>query len=175
MCTYTRCHSDLDFFTDASGTWRCGAFFYPQLPWPQSWRSYSITIKELLPVVLAVAIWGDEWSGKHVMCRCDNMAVVNILYSCTSKYNTVMHLVRSHHFFLARWDIKLTASHIAGKSNVLADALSRNLMQVYQQAPTAQKEGSTIPVLVQELLITERSDWCSEAWKRKLTTLYSTV
>ena len=77
------------------------------------------------------------------MCRCDNMAVVNILYSRTSKDNAIMHLVRSLHFFLAHWDIKLTASHIAGKSNVLADALSGNLMQVFhKQAPTAHKEGS---------------------------------
>lgn len=132
--THTRCPPDVEFFTDASGMWGCGAFFHPQwlqLLWPQSWCSYSITFKELLSIVLTVAIWGDKWSEKHVMCRCDNMAVVNILYSHTSRDNAVMHLVRSLHFFLVRWEIKLTASHIMGKSNILADALSRNLIQVF--------------------------------------------
>ena len=176
---HTRRPPDLEFYTDASGAWGCGAFCHPQwlqLQWPESWHDYSITIKELLPIVLAVAIWGRKWSRKHIMCRCDNMAVVNILYSRTSKDNTVMHLVRSLHFFLAHWDIKLTTSHIAGKSNILADALSRNLMQVFcNQAPSAHKEGTTIPLLLQELLITERPDWCSEVWKRKLTTWFSMV
>ena len=175
--THTRHPPDLEFYTDASGTWGCGAYYHPhwlKIYWPESWRDYPITIKELLPIVLAVAIWGQQWSGKHIRCRCDNMAVVNILYSRTSKDSAIMHLVRSLHFFLAHFDIKLTASHIAGKSNDLADALSRNHMQVfYKLAPTAHKEGTTIPVILQEMLITERPDWCSQAWKQKLTALYS--
>ena len=129
--THTRHLPDLEFYTDASGTWGCGAYYHPhwlKIHWPESWRDYPITIKELLPIILAVAIWGQQWSGKHIRCRCDNMAVVNILYSRTSKDSAIMHRVRFLHFFLAHFDIKLIASHIAGKSNDLADALSRNPM-----------------------------------------------
>lgn len=38
-----------------------------------------ITIKELVPIVLAVAVWGKEWHGLTVQARCDNSAVVAIL------------------------------------------------------------------------------------------------
>ena len=102
--THTRSPPDAEFYTDAYGMWGCGAFHHPhwfQLQWSEPWSNYPITIKGLLPIVLAVAIWGQQWAGKHIMCRCDNMAVVNILYSHTSKDNAIMHLVRSLHFFLA--------------------------------------------------------------------------
>ena len=38
-----------------------------------------ITIKELVPVVLAAAVWGKEWVGQTVQAHCDNAAVVEIL------------------------------------------------------------------------------------------------
>ena len=83
-----------------------------------------------------------------------------------------MHLLRSLHFFLANREIRLTASHIPGKFNTLADALSRNHMQVFNmQAPTATHNPSTIPTILLEMLVTQQLDWCSEAWKLKLKNL----
>ena len=98
---HTRSPPDIEFYTDACGSWGCRAFYHPfwlQLQWPKSWHQYHIAVKELLPIVLAVAIWGQYWSRKHILCRCDNMAVVNILYSRSSKDNAIMHLIRSLHF-----------------------------------------------------------------------------
>ena len=49
--------------TDASGTWGCGALLYPQwfqLQWPEAWSSVAIMIKELVPIVLACAVWGPR-------------------------------------------------------------------------------------------------------------------
>ena len=109
---HTRSPLDIEFYTDASGSWGCGAFYHPfwlQLQWPKFWHQYHITVKELLLIVLAVAIWGQYWSRKHILCRCDNMAVVNILYSWSSKDNAIMHLIRSLHFFLAHWNIKVNS------------------------------------------------------------------
>ena len=40
-----------------------------------------ITVKELLPIVMACAVWGNQWSSKSVKCFCDNAAVVTILNS----------------------------------------------------------------------------------------------
>ena len=73
---------NITLYTDASGNWGCGAIeppFWFQYQWPESWFDHSIATKELLPIVMAIAIWGRRWSKKHVSCRCDNMAVVNIL------------------------------------------------------------------------------------------------
>ena len=48
-------------FTDASGQWGCGAVqtsFWFQYAWPESWENLAIAIKEMLPIVTAVAMWG---------------------------------------------------------------------------------------------------------------------
>ena len=52
---------------------------YFQLKWPDSWTKVNIAVKELVPVVIAVAIWGEQWVECTVLVRCDNMAVVHAL------------------------------------------------------------------------------------------------
>ena len=50
------------FWSDASGTWGCGALNddlpWFKVQWPESWQQIHIAAKEMVPVVLAVAIWG---------------------------------------------------------------------------------------------------------------------
>ena len=41
------------------------------------WEQEMIALKELLLIVLAVAIWGHKWAD--VMTRCEYMSVVEIL------------------------------------------------------------------------------------------------
>ena len=53
--------------------------------WSSNTQQYNITVKELIPIVLAMAIWGHQWSGKTVHARCDNAAVVEIVNSGSSK------------------------------------------------------------------------------------------
>ena len=102
--THTYALPDHTFYTDTSGTWGCGATEPPhwfQLKWPPSWSKFSIATKELQPIVVAIAVWGTRWSKKHVLCRCDNTAVVNILHTRSSKDYMITFLLRSLHFFLA--------------------------------------------------------------------------
>lgn len=42
-------------------------------------RESHITIKELVPIVLAAAIWGMDWFGLTVQVKSNNSAVVAIL------------------------------------------------------------------------------------------------
>ena len=94
---------DFVMFSDASGAWGCGAICgtqWLQCPWNKVWEQETIALKELLPIVLAVAIWGKKWAGSHVLARCDNMAVVEILKSRTSRHAKIMHLVHCLHFSL---------------------------------------------------------------------------
>ena len=64
--------------SDASGHWGCGAFSsagdWFQCQWPQAWATVHITIKELLPVVLACAVWGQQWRGKTIRCRSETVS-----------------------------------------------------------------------------------------------------
>jgi hypothetical protein len=73
--------------SDASGNWGCGAFSdnrWFQLQWAGKTVSLHITVKELIPIVIATAVWGGEWQGKTVRVLCDNEAVVNIINSGSS-------------------------------------------------------------------------------------------
>ena len=57
--------------SDASGSWGCGALNdrdWFQLKWAGLGASseQNITVKELLPIVIAAALWGPGWVGKTV-------------------------------------------------------------------------------------------------------------
>ena len=56
----------IHIMSDASGTWGCAAINkgsgqWLQVQWPAAWMDINIAVKELLPVVLAAAVWGSEW------------------------------------------------------------------------------------------------------------------
>ena len=57
-------NSDLMVYSDASGSWGCGAFYehhWFQLEWPPRLSSLSIAVKEMVPVIIAAACFGREW------------------------------------------------------------------------------------------------------------------
>ena len=54
-----------------------------------------ITVKEMLLVVVACAIWGPYWQHRQVLVLSDdNMAVVHVIHSQSSKERTILHLLR---------------------------------------------------------------------------------
>jgi len=61
---------------DASGSWGCVAYTYQgqlfMVQWPTSWATFHIMLEELLPIVLAVAMLGQEWKGRSIHCQCDS-------------------------------------------------------------------------------------------------------
>ena len=71
------------------GMWRIyisrGRF---QLKLPGSWDGIHITAKELLPIVIGAALWGEQWRGQTVRCLCDNAAVVAVILSGSSEWCT---------------------------------------------------------------------------------------
>ena len=63
--------------SDASGSWGCRAWcgsHWFQVEWKGlgTTADYGITAKELLPIVVAAAVWGREWQGTTILARCDN-------------------------------------------------------------------------------------------------------
>ena len=62
--------------SDMSGSWGCEAMTsdvqWLQLQWPQSWGDVHIATKEMVPVVIALALWGKCWQGCAVLCQSDN-------------------------------------------------------------------------------------------------------
>ena len=133
--------------TDASGRWGCGGFWveqkqWIQCPWQEEWNNTPIHTKELLPIILAIATWGPYWHSSLIQVHCDNMAVVNIIASNSSRDKLIMHLLRALHFICAFYSIQLSVKHIPGTDNTIADAISRNLLQVFFNH---EPEASPIP------------------------------
>ena len=80
------------FSSDASGSWGCGAVWqreWLQCPWDGVWLE---TTMEVLPIVLAVALWGKRWEHMHVLVECDNMAVVQVINNLKCRDPTMLHL-----------------------------------------------------------------------------------
>ena len=165
--------SEVTMTSDASGSWGCGAFTsageWFQLQWPGSWADVHITVKELQPIVMGAAMWGAQWQGRSVKCRCDNAAVVAIIRSGSSREERVMHLMRCLFFFRAKFDLALWAEHLPGKCNGAADALSRDdRISFLSQVTSAQREPTLIPVELAEVLVHKQPDWTSRSWTELL-------
>ena len=76
--------------SDASGSWGCGAYEgakWFQFQWPSTMEASHISVREMIPVVMAAALWGHCWRGKSVRFRSDNAAVV-ALVNCGSSRET---------------------------------------------------------------------------------------
>lgn len=163
------------FYTDASGSWGCGAIWgsqWLQGQWPSEWAETSIMVKELVPIVCAAAMWGPTWVGQHVLCFCDNMSVVAALNKGSSKEPSgiVMHLLRTLTFFAATFGFVLRAQHVAGTDNGPADCISRgNMSLLFSQVPNVSSEPTLIPDGLWTLLVREQPDWLSERWRSLFT------
>lgn len=153
--------------SDASGSFGCGAFSlgcgWFQLKWPENWQSIHISSKELVPVVIASALWGHTWRGKHVCFRTGNMAVVDILCSRTSRDPLLMHLVRCLVFYASVYHFEFSAKHVAGVDNTAADAISRDSIVLFASM-FPQVPQISIPRPVAELLVEIQPDWGSRKW-----------
>ena len=80
----TEAHTQPDhhLFTDASGRLGYGAWgdrSWFQLLWPSDFVDRSIAAKELIPIVLACVVWGEDWRNQSVLAHCDNQAVVEVV------------------------------------------------------------------------------------------------
>jgi len=81
---------NLKVWSDASGSWGCGAYCelgWFQLKWPSKLSTLFIAIKEMIPVVMAAALFGRHQGGKIVEFVVDNAAVVAVLNATYSKPN----------------------------------------------------------------------------------------
>ena len=106
--------------SDASGSWGCGARWgsqWLQWQWVEEATHWHIAPKELLPILFAVAVWGQHWRGRLVHCRCDNMAVVSVVNSGYARDTTLMHMLRCLFFLVSHYQVTVQASHIPGIEN----------------------------------------------------------
>ena len=156
--------------SDASGTWGCGAQWggnWLQLPWPQAWAAANIAQKEMVPVLLAVAVWGSQWAGERIRCYSDNAAVVFAINRGTARDQQLMRILRSLFFFCATFDITLAAQHLPGVRNTSADALSRNNLSLFFSLnPQAHSTPAHLSDDIVELALNRSLRWTTPSWTR---------
>lgn len=132
------------------------------------WNDKSIVTKEVLPILLAVAMWGLFWLGNRVLVHCDNMAVMNIMSSNTSKDKTIIHLLRGYtlsvHTTISTYELHT----FRGLKLYLQMPYLKQSAGILMENPKANKEPTPIPELLSTVLVSIQPDWLSKTWRESL-------
>ena len=133
--------ASLHLYTDAAGSVGYGAYLNGSWfcdTWTEAQQNLCIQYMELYPIALACSTWGPEWSSKRIEFHSDNQAVVASLRSGTCRCANVMGLLRALFIVCAINNFTITASYIPGKTNRIADCLSRQNLDAFRRlAPSA--------------------------------------
>jgi len=114
--------------------------------WPPEMKDLNITVKELFPIVLAMEIWGHTLANHKVLFLTDNQAVEAIINKTTSKDKILMKLVRRLVLASLNFNVHFRAKHIAGKTNVVCDLLSRfSFQEAHHIAPWLNQNPVLLP------------------------------
>ena len=114
--------------------------------WPDYLADFSITFKEIFPVVLALEIWGCDLSNKCITLHIDNAAAVYILNKQSSKDKDIMCLVRRFVLACMKFNILTKCVHVSGHSNTLPDLISRFQADAFLQAsPEMDRVPTQVP------------------------------
>ena len=129
--------------------------------------AYHISAKEILPVVIAAAIWGEGWSAS----RCSSSRITQLWWLSSTLVPAGTNPYAPYAMSHVHHGKMVSASHVRGIHNSLADALSRNNRDYFlSHYPQAQPSPSSIPLTLVGMLITSKPDWTSPHW----TSLWNT-
>lgn len=144
--------TDLELFTDSAKLTGGGVYFHGEwayISWPEHWDSdtrQDISYLELIPIVMGIYIWGCQLSNSKLLLHTDNMALVSIINSKSSRSQRVMSLIRPLVLKCLHLNLQIKAQHIAGKLNQIADSISRFQWHRFRQlAPAASPNPQPIP------------------------------
>ena len=122
-------HSPVDFtleldacLTGLGGRW---SNFVYHLPIARGFMNWSIVHLQMVNILLAVRLFQVQWSGRKVLIRCDNEAVVSVLRSGRTRDPYLGACARNIWYVSALADMDLQYAHIRGLDNGVADLLSR--------------------------------------------------
>ena len=106
----------------------------------------NINWRELYAIIMALAIWGDQFKDKRILVHCDNASIIQIITKGSSKSKSIMVLVHSLVMFGMQNNFDLCLQHIPGVDNGIADALFRFNYDGFQNfAPDA--DPSMMPLV----------------------------
>ena len=131
--------SDLGYAAVFGNDWFFGEFSSEE-------KCLNITVRELYPIAISIAIWPHLFHNKFVLFLCDNEAVVHIINKQTSKDKTVMSVLRFFVINCMKNNVLFRAKHVPGRENVLADYLSRlQVERAQEQYPNINHNPCNVP------------------------------
>ncbi len=145
---------DIQLFTDAAPSIGYGGFYQGRWfasTWPCQLSNLpqsaaSSALFELYPIVIAAFLWGKEWSATSILIHCDNEATVHCVNKSHSHSPMLNPLLRRLTWISACDQFIITARHIPGSKNQIADSLSRFSFQKFRTlAPEADPLPTPVP------------------------------
>ncbi len=96
--------------------------------------------------VIAASLWGKNWTSRSILVHCDNEATVHCINKGRSHSLALMPLLRRLIWISACDQFIITAKHIPGSKNLIADSLSRFMFQIFRAlAPEADPSPTPVP------------------------------
>ena len=150
--------TELNFYSDASANKRLGfgAVFGDKWLYGQWEPDYivqnkpSIEYLELFALAAALLTWGEQIKNNRVIIFCDNLAVVSMINTQSSKCKNCMYLLRLVMLNNLVHNRRLFAKHVRSENNSLADSLSRLQFHRFWKLakPTMEKEPTRVTPLI---------------------------
>lgn len=153
-------NSELELYTDASGSLGFGAYFqgsWCAARWPTDWIEKgfcrNMVLLEFFPILVAVFVWGERFRDKWVRFYSDNLGVVTAVNRQTAHSPPVINLLRRFVLRCLMLNLHFSTVHLPGVTNCIADALSRFQWDRFRElAPEADAEGLPCPEHLWSLL-----------------------
>lgn len=137
----------LHLYTDASNAGFGGIFgrkwFYGHFA--DKWLAFHISVREFLPIVMAIEIWGPLVANTSITFHSDNTAVVHIINKNTSKDLDLMKLMRCLMVASLKYNVHFHAEHIPGLLNIPADLSRLQIHQFREHCPNMEEKPTAVP------------------------------
>ena len=109
--------------TGIGGMLEEGEYYYRRLP---SWLvNDNIAHLEMWAIIISLKVWGEKLSGKRIVMKCDNEAMVSVLNTGKARDKFLQAAMREVVYLLARFQVELRCQFIRGLDNQKPDLLSR--------------------------------------------------
>ena len=113
-------------FTDGGGGFCCGNLLY--VHWAHDvprLTPHHINTKELATVVMAAQAWSRVWANHHVVVFIGNRVTEAVVNNGTARNSTCLHLLKHLAALALQFNFNISAVHIPGVDNTIADTISR--------------------------------------------------
>ena len=160
-------NDNLRFCTDASphgiGGFYDGRFFHATYPQFITQQSLHINALEILAVTVSVKLWALILPRQRIVVHTDNKNTELAINSGNSRVPFSQACLRELWLYAARHDFEISACHIPGSRNVIADCLSRwhsgNFYQQQFYDTVLPLYGSVIEDVCSEELFSFQCPW----------------